>query len=260
MGATPGERPGVEERRQRARRFPLFVDWLLGGIVVLTGLTAMVGGGMLRLLVDRSVLVEGIDAGEITVTLGTTDLSDAETLEVTEAVVRWTEIGLLVTGALLVLFGLAYILVRHRAHRRATADEPASSYGTVAVIGAVFTAVLSFIPISPVFGGAIAGYLERTSSGRSVSVGALAGLLPALLTVAVTLFVLGGLVAGLLAVGEGTWAIVVGAVLVLAALFVAIVSAVLGALGGYVGGRLADRRRTPRYEPAGSPGESETEK
>lgn len=260
MGATSGERPSVDDRRQRAARFPLFVDWILGGLVVLTGLSAVVGGGMLRLFVDRSVLVEEIDAGTITVTLGTTDLTDAETLEVTEAVVRWSEIGLLVTGAILVLAGLAYIIVRHRAHRRATAEEPASSYGTVAVIGAFFTAVLSFIPISPVFGGAIAGYLERTSSGRSVSVGALAGLLPALLTVAVTLFILGGFIAGLLAIGEGTWAIVVGAVLLLAALFVAIVSAVLGALGGYVGGRLADRRRTPRYEPAASPGDGETEK
>lgn len=260
MGATPGERPSVDERRQRAARFPLFVDWLLGGLVVLTGLSAMVGGGMLRLFVDQSVLIEEIEAGRITVTLGTTDLSDAETLEVTEAVVRWSEIGLFVTGALLVLAGLAYILLRHRAHRRATADEPASSYGTVAVIGAFMTAVLSFIPISPALGGAIAGYLERTSSGRSVSVGALAGLLPALLTVAVTLFVLGGLVAGLLAVGEGAWAIGVGAVLVLAALFVAIVSAALGALGGYVGGRLADRRRRPGYEPTGGSGDGETER
>lgn len=251
MGATPGERPNVDERRRTAARFPLFVDWILGGLVVLTGLSAMVGGGMLRLFVDRSVLAEEIEAETITVTLGTTELSDAETLEVTEAVVRWTEIGLLATGALLVLAGLAFIVVRHRAHRRATAEEPASSYGTVAVIGAFVTAVLSFVPISPAFGGAIAGYLERTSSGRSVSVGALAGLLPALLTVAVTLFVLGGLVSGLLAVGEGSWAMFVGAVLVLAALFVAIVSAALGALGGYLGGRLADRWRRP--EPDAHP-------
>lgn len=260
MGATSGDRPNVDERRQRAARFPLFVDWILGGLVVLAGLSAMVGGGMLRLFVDRSVLVEEIEAGTITVTLGTTELSDAATLEVTEAVVRWTEVGLFVTGGLLVLAGLAYVLLRHRAHRRATADEPASSYGTVAVIGAFVTAILSFIPVSPAFGGAIAGYLERTSSGRSVSVGALAGLLPALLAVAVTLFVLGGVVSGLLAVGEGSWAVAVGAALVLAVLFVAIVSAALGALGGFVGGRLADRRRTPGYAHAGSAGDGETEK
>jgi hypothetical protein len=254
MGATPGERPTAEKRRRTGARFPVFVDWILGGLVVLTGLSAIVGGGMLRLFVDRSVLVEEIEAEAITVTLGTTELSDAETLEVTEAVVGWTEIGLLATGVVLVLVGLAYIVVRHRAHRRATAEEPASSYGTVAIIGAFATAVLSFIPISPALGGALAGYLERGSSGRSVSVGALAGLLPALLAVAVTLFVLGGLVAGLLAVEEGAWAIAVGAALVLAALFVAIVSAALGAVGGYVGGRLADRWSRPRYETAESAG------
>lgn len=256
MGATPGERPNVDERRTAAR-FPLFVDWLLGGLVVLIGASAMVGGGLLRLFVDRPVLAEAIDAGTITVTVGTTELSDAETLEVAEALVAWSEIGLLVTGALLVLAGLAFVVVRHRAHRRATADQPASSYGTVAVIGAIVTAALSVIPISPALGGAIAGYLERTGSGRSVSVGTLAGLLPALLPVAFTPFVLGGVVSGLLAVGEGAWAVVVGAALVLAALFVAIASAALGALGGYVGGRLADRRRTPEYEPAG---EGETER
>ena len=46
-----------------------------------------------------------------------------------------------------------------------------------AVIGAIVTIVLSFLPLSPVLGGASSGYLQRGSHREGAKVGGLAGLL-----------------------------------------------------------------------------------
>lgn len=244
MVSTPTEGATAEGHPVGGSPLPEFVDWLFGAIIALSGLFLVVGGSVLVFLVDRALLAEGIEDESITVTVGTTELTDAESLTVADAVVSWMGPGLLLTGIGLVLFAVGYVIARHRAHRRAGADESVSSYGTFAVLGAVTTVVLSFIPVSPAFGGALAGYLERGESDRTVSVGALAGLLPMLPVLAILLFVFGGLLSGLLAIEQAGNAIVVGTVLLLSGLLVATVGAGLGALGGYVGGRLAERRTT----------------
>lgn len=244
MGSTPTESASADGHPATGRPLPEFVDWLFGAIIALSGLFLVVGGSVLVFIVDQELLAEGIEDGTVTVTVGATELTDAETLTVADAVVSWLGPGLLLTGGGLVLFAIGYVVVRHRAHHQAGTDEAVSSYGTFAVLGAVTTVVLSFIPISPAFGGALAGYLERGESDRTVSVGTLAGLLPMLPVIAILLFVFGGLVTGLLAIEQAGNAIVVGTVLLLSVLLVATVGAGLGALGGYVGGRLADRRAT----------------
>ncbi|SIR65279.1 DUF5518 domain-containing protein [Natronorubrum thiooxidans] len=244
MVSTPTESATAEGHPVGRSPLPEFVDWLFGAIIALSGLFLVVGGSALVFLVDRTLLAEGVEDGTITVTVGTTELTDAETLTVADAVVSWTGPGLLLTGVGLVLFAVGYVVARHRAHRQAGTDDPVSSYGTFAVLGAVTTVVLSFIPVSPAVGGALAGYLERGESDRTVSVGTLAGLLPMLPVIAILLFVFGGLVTGLLAIEQAGNAIVVGTVVLLSVLLVATVGAGLGALGGYVGGRLADRRAT----------------
>ncbi|WP_247731093.1 DUF5518 domain-containing protein [Halovivax limisalsi] len=239
MGETSGRRSDGE-RATDGRRFPAIVDWILGGLIVLAGLFAVAGGIALAAFVDRAAIVDGVESGEVTVMLGTEELSPADSVAVTEAVVRWTELGLVVTGAALVVAGVAFVVLRRRAHNRATGADPADSDATAAVIGAVATALFSFAaPVAPVIGGAVAGHLVHDDSGRSIGVGALAGLLPALAIAIPSGFVLAGLVDGLLAVGEGGWASLLAVVLVLTVLFVAVVSAALGAVGGYVGGRLA---------------------
>lgn len=62
-----------------------------------------------------------------------------------------------------------------------TNDERVGSESTAtllnAIIGAVVGVVLSFIPFSPILGGAVAGYLEGGSGRRGLKVGALAGFL-----------------------------------------------------------------------------------
>ena len=46
-----------------------------------------------------------------------------------------------------------------------------------AVIGAVASIVLSFVPLSPVLGGAVAGYLQGGTRSDGLRVGALSGVL-----------------------------------------------------------------------------------
>lgn len=221
---------------------PAFVDWLLGALIALGGLSLIVGGSALVVAVDRAVLAQEIEEETITVTIGTTELTDAETLTVMDAVVSWMGPGLLLTGIGLVVFAIGYVIVRRRAHRRERAPETTNSYWTFAILGAVITAVFSFLPVSAALGGALAGYLERGESDRTVSVGAAAGVLPLLPMLAVGLSVFGGLVSGLLAIDQVGNAMFAGAVLVLSLLVAVVIGAGLGALGGYIGGRFAESR------------------
>lgn len=115
-----------------------------------------------------------------------------------------------------------------------------------ALIGAVVTVVLSFVPFSPVLGGAVAGYLHRDRGPR---VGGLSGLfasVPVTVLVALALLVLGfGIV-----VPRGVDGVAVLLVfvlfVVLAALFVAAFNVVLGAAGGVLGVALAEREERKR--------------
>lgn len=244
MDSTPTENADRDVHQgDGSRPFPAFVDWILGAIVALSGLLTIVSGSALSFFVDRAVLAAVIEDGTATVTVGTTELTDAEQLELADAVVSWTAIGLLVAGVGMILFAVGYVFVRHRAHGRTREDEPVSSSATFAVLGAFVTAVLSFVPFSPALGGALAGYLERGESDRTVSVGALAGLLPMLPLLVALLFVLAGLIVGLFAVEQAGAAIVVGATLFFVSMLVVTIGAGLGALGGYVGGRVAASRR-----------------
>ncbi|MFW5948979.1 MAG: DUF5518 domain-containing protein [Halolamina sp.] len=104
-----------------------------------------------------------------------------------------------------------------------------------ALIGAVVTVVFSFLGLSPLLGGAAAGYLERRDGGR---VGALSGLfasLPMLLFV-----VLAGFLLGVLGFGDVFSGI---ALLLLVALFVVVFTVALSAVGGVLGVYLAEEFR-----------------
>jgi hypothetical protein len=106
-----------------------------------------------------------------------------------------------------------------------------------AALGAVVTVVLSFIGVSPVLGGGVAGYLQRESRRSGAKVGALSGAfatLPFLLIVALGLLFLipvgvGGGMPGL--PGGVELIVVVLIILPLTLLW----NVGLGALGGYLG-------------------------
>lgn len=224
-----------------APRIPEFVDWIAGVLIALSGGALAVGGSSLAFLVDREALEAGVESGEITVVVVERELTEAEALELTDAVVSWAGWGLLGTGAALFLFAAGYVVVRNRVHARTPEGESAVSFRSAAVLGAVTTGFLSFVPLSPVLGGGVAGYLEHRRAGRAVGVGALSGFLamaPALLVLA---FVTVGLYAGLASVGAASVGIVVSAAMLFAFLFTAAFGTGLGALGGFAGGRLADR-------------------
>jgi len=223
-----------------ARPLPEYVDWIVGVVIALGGMALTVGGSALTFVVDRGLLEEGIESGQVTVVAIERDLTEAQMLDLTVEIIDWTGIGLLVTGIGLVLFAIGYVVVRHRAHSSASEGEGVDSYRAVAVLGAVATAVLSFIPFSPLVGGGLAGYLEQPESGRAVSVGGLAGFLAMVPALSILAFVSVGLYNGFAAVGESGLGIVTITGMFLALLFVAAYGGGLGALGGFVGGRLAE--------------------
>jgi hypothetical protein len=223
---------------------PEVVDWILGALIALSGVLSLVSASALLFLVDQDFLAEAIEAENVTVTVGTSDLTETEAIEVADAITSWVGLGMLVAGLGLVLFAIGYVIVRHRAHRRYERGGPISSYTTHAVLGAVATAVLSFLPFSPVLGGGLAGYLERGESDRTVSAGTFAGFLPVLPFVVILLFLLVGLVSGLRTVDQTGAAVVAGAAIFFGMMFAATVGAVLGALGGYLGGKFAEDRAT----------------
>lgn len=200
------------------------------------------GGTALTVVVDRDLVAGGIEGGPIQVTLLSTELTEAEMLELVLAVVSWTGLGLVATGVGMALFAIAYLVRRRRGRKRVQEGDPTGTYGSHAVLGAVLTGVLSFLSFAPGIGGAIAGYVERGQSERTVSVGALAGLLAMAPALLVLLCSLGGVVDVLLGIGRSGLAVVVVAIILLVLLLVSTIGAGFGALGGYVGGKVAESR------------------
>ncbi|WP_415382655.1 DUF5518 domain-containing protein [Halosimplex sp. TS25] len=106
-----------------------------------------------------------------------------------------------------------------------------------ALVGAVVTAVTSgFIPLSPVLGGALAGYFQGGTRSDGLKVGAISGaiaLVPVVAVVFLVLSLLGVVSAGS---GEGVLPFAFGGIIVLF-IFVALAVYTVGlsALGGWIG-------------------------
>lgn len=109
-------------------------------------------------------------------------------------------------------------------------------------IGAVVSIVTSFLPFSPVLGGAVAGYLEGGTGSDGTRVGALSGALSLLPLVFFAFIVLLFLTGAAPAEGAATFAF---ALLVVGALGVAYTVG-LGALGGYLGAYVLEETGGPR--------------
>lgn len=99
-----------------------------------------------------------------------------------------------------------------------------------AVVGAVVTVVLSFVGVSPLLGGGVAGYLQRESRRRGAIVGALAG---ALATLPVVVLLIGAVfLAGVTGLPGGPELLVL---LILGFPLLLAWNVGLGAIGGYLG-------------------------
>jgi len=106
-----------------------------------------------------------------------------------------------------------------------------------ALLGAVATAILSgFVPLAPVLGGAIAGYLEGGNRDDGLRVGALSGVLPLLLAIPIAvvgLFVFGGAFLGVQA--PMSISLVALVLIVVGLLFGVLYFVGLSAAGGWLG-------------------------
>lgn len=115
-----------------------------------------------------------------------------------------------------------------------------------ALVGAVVSVVLAFLPFSPLLGGGVAGFLEGRDGGR---IGLLSGVFAA-----VPLFLLLAVVGGVIAVVPDLTPAVAGGVVVVAAVvvvFLLVYTVGLSALGGMLGAYLARELRGGGSAPAG---------
>jgi hypothetical protein len=105
-----------------------------------------------------------------------------------------------------------------------------------AVIGAVASIVLSFVPFSPVLGGAVAGYLQGGTRSDGLRVGTISGVLGLLVGAAFFLIVV--LFLGVFAIGTNApplFSIVGLLFLLVTGVVSALYTIGLSALGGWLG-------------------------
>ncbi|MFC6786763.1 DUF5518 domain-containing protein [Halobaculum halobium] len=112
-----------------------------------------------------------------------------------------------------------------------------------AAIGAAVSLVTFFLPLSPVIGGGVAGYLHGPDRTEGAKVGGLSGLLAAvpgavLVTLIASIFVIVG-------PGQRSALLVAVAVFLVALLFTVVYGGVLGAAGGFVGALLNEEFARP---------------
>ena len=118
-----------------------------------------------------------------------------------------------------------------------------------ALIGAVVSVVLAFIPLSPVLGGAVAGYLQGGDEREGARIGGLSGAIAAIPLVLLAALVLAVVSFVTIAPdGVGGGALILGAFFVLGLLFLVLYTVGLGALGGILGVYVAERSEESRGE------------
>lgn len=106
-----------------------------------------------------------------------------------------------------------------------------------AVVGAIVTVLVSFLPFSPVVGGAVAGYLEGPDTDQGLRVGAISGVFA---SIPLVLLGLALVVFGSLFLGFGLGIVGVLLVVVFGGLLLGLYTVGLSAIGGYLGAYVAD--------------------
>ncbi|WP_139246831.1 DUF5518 domain-containing protein [Halogranum amylolyticum] len=115
-----------------------------------------------------------------------------------------------------------------------------------ALLGAVVSVATSVIPFSPLLGGAVAGYLHNEGTDRGIQVGLVSGIIASLPLAAVfflmfTIMSFGSLTTGEFA-GPMFVVIMIGVILLVAAVYIL----GLSAIGGYIGAIYAESRAQAR--------------
>jgi len=203
-------------------------DAIVSLLIAAAGLGMAAAGIAVYGTADTATAEEIVTDLEVTSTF----MTEAELVDAIHSFMTWGGIGLAVTGAALVVVGIGFLVYsrRLRGRREGTGLVIDDRY-VLAVVGAVVSAVASFVPFSPVVGGAVAGYVQR--SGNGLRIGALAGAALAAPYALLLVFLAGGA----FAVNAGTIGLLIVAMLALSTA----ITVVLSAIGGYAGTALADR-------------------
>ena len=241
MSTTPSPAETGAERGGGTRALNGAVTWLVAAVLVLVGGSIAFLGAILSQVASSSWVAKMVAAGRLT----SMELTPAELTSVTNALLWWGGAGLTVVGLALVVTGVGFLTYRYRA--RGSGARRADTTTSV-VAGAVVSVLASFVPLSPVLGGAAAAYLRKGDRETGLRVGALAGLVAAVPVVVLVAFLVGGfaVVASELALGAVTGIVVLALVF---SLFVAVLYMVgLSALGGYLGSGLVGPAADDEYE------------
>jgi hypothetical protein len=116
-----------------------------------------------------------------------------------------------------------------------SSDEGGMNFWVSALLGAAVSIVAGFVPLSPILGGGVAGYLNRGRREDGLRVGAVSGAIAAIPIVLILALVFGGL-SVVSVVDRATGGLLVFLFLLVFTVVVAmLVSAGLSALGGYLG-------------------------
>ena len=206
------------------------VDWAIGAILGIAGTLIVLGGTSLYYSVNRTDVTDYVHSSEFQSEV----LTDGEAIDALVALGQWSGIGLLFAGALLVLLGIALVI----GHRQARNERHSTPHWILGVAGALISSLLSFIPLSPILGGAVAGYLNPNPESSGLGIGTTAGVFGSLPLLVVIIFTSVGLI--LSAPSETAAAVVTAVSIVLLLILPYFVG--LSAIGGYLGGWIRQLR------------------
>lgn len=204
---------------------PAVVDWVVGPLLVVVGLLAGAVGYALTEFASPAWAEELLAHA----TVRSSFLTEAERVEVLYNLGLWGGRGLLVTGLLVAVIGIAFLVHRRRVRDHEGVRPDAI---TTAVLGAVVTAVAMVVPFSPVLGGGVAGYFGGRDRRSGTVHGAYAGVLTAIPVAVLTGFLGWGTVAA------GTP--ILGLIVLGSVAFSLLYTVGLSAAGGYLGVALTD--------------------
>lgn len=207
------------------RPVPSVVDWLVGPLLVVVGLVGAAAGYIVAGFADMEWSAQLVSEMEVTSTI----VTESTLAETVYNLTLWGGRGLIATGLVLAIGGIAFLLHRRRVRDR---DATGPDTITIAVLGAVVTTVAMMVPLSPLLGGAVAGYFGGATRREGTRQGAYAGVVTAIPAAVLFAFLAWGTVAAS--------ASVIGVIMLAALVFSALYTVGLSAVGGYLGVALAE--------------------
>jgi hypothetical protein len=235
--ATRASRTARDQVTAETIPFSRTLEWVLTIGMVLVGAVFISLGTALSQFADTDRIATWVADGAIV----STELTDAELIDATFALIWGGGIGLAATGGIVIVGGLVFLGLQTRARRRTeTAGRPHPSTVGTAILGALVTLVTWFVPFSPVIGGAVTGYVAGTSRREAMGTGSLAGLFATVPVVVVSAAVTWAL----LVESTAGVSVFVGFMLTISLLLGIAYMVGLSAVGGYLGSSFAAGRRS----------------